>query len=354
MQSKNNPVVVLGGSGYVAGELTRLLTQHPSFDLRAVVSTSAPGQSISETFPHLAPALGGKKFSSSEDAKENLRPKRTLGLFSALPHGDAATLLDEWIQAAEEVGCELKIVDLSSDFRFKTSESYQAVYGKPHPTPYLLDRFACDLPDLPVQVDSQFLAHPGCFTTSVTLGITPLMAAGLVEPSFVVSGVTGSTGAGRQPRAGTHHPERHGGMWAYEPLRHRHQPEMEMLVEQATGKSIEVAFIPHSGPFSRGIHATIVANLVDGATEAKVREALESYYQSSPFVEVRSTWPSVKDVVGTNMCHLNCRVEGGKVMVASVIDNLTKGAAGGGVQWMNHLFAFDMQTGLCLPGLGWS
>lgn len=354
MPNRLIPIVVLGGSGYVAGELTRLLVQHPSFDLLSVVSTSSAGEPVAATFPHLAPALQGRTFESSESAKAHLKEKRTLGLFSALPHGEAAALIKEWIEAAAAVGCELKIVDLSADFRFGTSDAYQAVYGKPHPTPELLPQVTCALPDLPPAEVTDFVAHPGCFTTSVVLAVAPLLRAGIIDPEVVVSSVTGSTGAGRQPRPGTHHPERHGGLWAYEPLKHRHRPEMEMLIAQASGVQPQVAFVPHSGPYSRGIHSSIIADLKSGTTEAQVREAYAATYADSPFVQLRENWPSVKDVVGTNMCHLAIRVEGGKLFVASVIDNLTKGAAGGGVQWMNELFAFEKTDGLLLPGVGWS
>lgn len=355
MPAKHIPIVVLGGSGYVAGELVRLLVQHPHFDLRAVVSASSAGEQIAKTFPHLAPALGNQTFASNDEGKTNLRAKRTLGLFSALPHGEAASMLSDWITEAESVGCELKVVDLSSDFRFKTAEEYEAVYKKPHGAQHLLDRFVCGLPDLPTSPgDSDYIAHPGCFTTSVTLAITPLLALGLIDPEIVVTAITGSTGAGRQPREGTHHPERHGGLWAYEPLRHRHQPEMVSLCEASSGVRPKLTFVPHSGPFARGIHASIVAKLKTTADEEAIREALTEYFSATPFLSIRETWPSVKDVVGTNMAHLALRREGDDLFVASVIDNLTKGAAGGGVQWMNSLFAFDRSEGLLLPGVGWS
>lgn len=354
MPTKNIPIIVLGGSGYVAGELTRLLVQHPHFELLAVVSGASAGEPIAKTFPHLAPALGEQTFVSSEEAKAHLTAKRTLGLFSALPHGEAATLLADWVASAEAAGCELKVVDLSADFRFSDLDQYEKVYGKAHPQPELLSRFACALPDLGGIGDASFVAHPGCFVTSAVLAVAPLLAAEVIEPNVVVSSVTGSTGAGRQPRAGTHHPERHGGLWAYEPLRHRHQPEMEMLIERFAGQRASLAFVPHSGPFSRGIHSSIIADLKPGWTEDRVRGVLQERYAGSPFVKVRDAWPSVKDVVGTNMCHLALRQEGGKLFVASVIDNLTKGAAGGGVQWMNELFAFEASDGLLLPGVGWS
>lgn len=350
MPNKNIPLLVLGGSGYVAGELTRLLLHHPSLDLLGVVSTSAAGEPIAATFPHLAPALGGRTFLSPAEGKALLKEKRTLGLFSALPHGEAASMLAEWIGEADVSGCQIKVVDLSADFRFPTSGAYAKVYGKPHPTPELLHRFTCALPDLAPSDSLDFVAHPGCFTTATVLASTPLMAAGLVEPNLVVSAVTGSTGAGRQPRAGTHHPERHGGLWAYEPLRHRHRAEMERLIPG----SPSVAFIPHSGPFSRGIHASVVARLRPGVGESDVKGAIENHYAHSPFVQLRDVFPSVKDVAGTNMCHLAVRAERDEVFVASAIDNLTKGAAGGGVQWMNILFGFEMERGLQIPGVGWS
>lgn len=354
MRSRNIPIIILGGTGYVAGELIRLLAQHPGYELEAVASTSAAGEAIAATFPHLAPALGDMKFTSMDDTRALMGSKRTLGVFSALPHGESASVLADWLATAKQTGCDLKVVDLSADLRFRSAEEYKAVYGKDHTAPELLDQFVCALPDLAPEAHGDLIAHPGCFTTSVVLGVTPLLKAGLIESDVFVSSVTGSTGAGRQPRAGTHHPERHSGLWAYEPLKHRHIPEMERLVQAASGTRPEISFIPHSGPFARGIHTTILATLSKDVSDAEVLAAYEAVYRGNPFVSLRKVLPSVKDAVGTNMCFLGVRREGNKVFVASVIDNLTKGAAGGGVQWMNILFGFEPSAGLLLPGVGWT
>jgi N-acetyl-gamma-glutamyl-phosphate reductase len=188
----------------------------------------------------------------------------------------------------------------------------------------------------------------------VTLACAPLAALGLVDPCFRVSAVTGATGAGRTPKESTHLPERGSNMFAYGPLDHRHRPEMEGLVERASGRPAEVLFVPHSGPWSRGIHATVHAELVRPLARDELVDQLQRFYQHTPFVAVSPEPPRMKDVVATNRCHLGVAVEGRHAVIMSVIDNLTKGAAGGAVQWMNRLLGFEAAEGLLLPGPGWS
>ena len=197
------------------------------------------------------------------------------------------------------------------------------------------------------------IAHPGCFTSAVTLGCSPLHALHLVQPRVVVSAVTGSTGSGREPSATTHHPERHGNLRAYSPLKHRHEIEMRTLVGQQGKGPVEVLFVPHSGSFARGIHATIHARLLRPISTAELVERIAGFYQHTPFVSVTAAPPTLKEVVGTNRCRLGVVVRGLTLVVTSVIDNLVKGAAGGAVQWMNRLFGFDEDAGLRLAGLGW-
>jgi N-acetyl-gamma-glutamyl-phosphate reductase len=196
-------------------------------------------------------------------------------------------------------------------------------------------------------------AHPGCFVTSVLLGIVPLLAAGLVEPEFFVTAVTGSTGAGRKLAETTHHPERHGNLFAYQPLVHRHRPEIESLAAAAAAPC-EVHFVAHSGPWARGIHATIHGRLAGGATAGDLVAALSSAYAGSPFVELASGPPRVKDVSGSNRARLAVAADGRAVVVLSGLDNLVKGAAGGALQWLNRLLGQPEEAGLTLPGPAWS
>jgi N-acetyl-gamma-glutamyl-phosphate reductase len=183
------------------------------------------------------------------------------------------------------------------------------------------------------------------------MAAVPLLKLGLVEPRVSVVAVTGSTGAGKTPTASTHHPARRSNLYAYNPLSHRHEPEMEALAKAASGVEAEIHFIPQAGPFARGIYATVQGRLLRPGED--VRAALASFYEGSPFVDVLAAPPRLQDVVGTNRCRMGVAVDGDHVAVFSAIDNLVKGAAGGGIQWMNRLLGFPETAGLKQPGPGW-
>jgi N-acetyl-gamma-glutamylphosphate reductase len=169
-----------------------------------------------------------------------------------------------------------------------------------------------------------------------------------------VSGVTGSTGSGRKPVEGTHHPTRHSDLYSYGALGHRHTPEITALAKAATGIDIEYSFVPHSGPFARGIHATVQARLKSPRDAAAVIAMLREYYAGCPFVRVLDNAPRIKDIVASNYAHVSAAANGRTVAVMSVVDNLNKGAAGGAVQWMNRLFDLPETSGLTAPAAGWT
>jgi len=347
------PVVILGGTGYVAGEMLRLVLGHPQLTLGASVSTSQAGEPIGETFPHLAPALGQACFASLEQARQCIESNPASVLLSAAPHGESAEIIGQLMDTAAAAGTRLVVVDASADFRFADPAAFAAVYGKPHPRPELLEQFTCAVPEHARAATTPHACQPGCFATSMLLGIVPLVAAGLCEPRFYVSAVTGSTGAGRKPRETTHHPLRQSNLFAYQPLVHRHQPEVSALAKAATGRGIDLHFVPHSGPFARGIHATIFAAAEPATTTESVNAALASYYADSPLVHVGDNLPFMKDIAGSCHATLSARVENGTVVVCSAIDNLLKGAAGGCLQWVNRLLGLPETTGLAAPAAGW-
>ncbi|QYK56486.1 MAG: N-acetyl-gamma-glutamyl-phosphate reductase [Fimbriimonadaceae bacterium] len=344
MLKKTIPSIVLGGAGYVAGEMLGLLLNHPSFFVETVVSSTHQGERVDCVFPHLTGVAGDQVFAEIDSCAERLQGKRQVALFSALPHGESAKILDQVIGQSPAV----RVLDVSADFRFSDPDQYERIYGRPHPAPDLLKRFTCALPDLARGDVGDLVSHPGCFSTGISLGLAGLREGDWIEPEVQVSAVTGSTGAGRQLGPGTHHPHRQSSMWAYQPLHHRHQPEVETLLP-----GLKVAFVPHSGPFSRGIHSTIFARLKRRASAEELADALAEYYASTPFVKVSTQMPTLKEVVGTNRCHLGVAVADGQLVVTSVIDNLVKGAAGGAVQWMNRLFSLDEKEGLVNAVPGW-
>ncbi len=259
--NKQIPAIVLGGTGYVSGELLRLIVGHPNFALAGVMSDSAPGELAGKSFPHLAGTLGDLAFKSQADIAALIASEPTSAVFCAAPHGAAAALIDSLLKASEAAGTRPRFVDISADFRFATAAAYEAVYKHPHGAPHRLSQFTCAVPEHLKKVDTPHVGHPGCFSTAILLASVPLLASGLTEPTLFVSGVTGSTGSGRKPVEGTHHPTRHSDLYSYGALGHRHTPEIAALAKAATGVEAEFAFVPHSGPFARGIHATVQARL---------------------------------------------------------------------------------------------
>lgn len=351
--STGHGVAVLGGTGYVAGEFLRLLASHPQLDLVAVSSDSRTGQAVGATFPNLASAWAGHRFCDEAGLEAAVRDGRVRALFCAAPHGAAAARVDTLLKVAAAAGAPLTVVDASADFRFRDAARYEAVYGHPHPCPERLAEFASALPEHLAGCPAPHVGHPGCFVTSVLLGIVPLLAAGLAEPEFFVSAITGSTGVGRKLGETTHHPERHGNLFAYQPLVHRHRPEIEQLAAEAAAPC-RVHFVPHSGPWARGIHATIHGRLAAPASAAELRAALADAYAGSPFIEVMEAPPRIKDVSGSNRARLAVATDGEAFVVMSVLDNLVKGAAGGALQWMNRLLELPEDAGLRVAGPAWT
>jgi N-acetyl-gamma-glutamyl-phosphate reductase len=351
--TSTRPVIVLGGSGYVAGEMLRLLAQHPRLALGAAVSTSQAGEPIAATFPHLAPAYPEARFVSPEGALARLRETEHWVVFSAAPHGASAPMVDELLNAAESADVRLTIVDASADFRFNDAAAFASVYGQPHPTPARFAEFRCAVPEHLEDIDTPHAAHPGCFATTMLLGIVPLVRAGICTGTFYVSAVTGSTGAGRTPRDTTHHPFRQSNLFAYQALTHRHDPEVRALIRAATGTDVSLRFVPQSGPFARGIHATIFAEKAAHYGNDDVQTAFREFYRNAHFVRVESAPPRMKDIVGSNYAALSACVSGDTVVVCAVLDNLLKGAAGGSMQWINRLLGLSETTGLEAPAAGW-
>jgi N-acetyl-gamma-glutamyl-phosphate reductase common form len=360
MTAARVPTVVLGGSGYVAGEVLRLLAGHPFLEPVAVVSESQAGEAVEASFPHLAGSWPGLVFEKKEGLGEVFEKigNGPAAVFCAAPHGAAAALLDGVLTVAEAAGVAARAVDLSADFRFADGAAYEKVYGHAHGAPGRLSSFVCGLPehvkDVPAgHIEHRHVGHPGCFTTSVLMATVPLLKLGWIEPRVTVVATTGSTGAGRTPTATTHHPARRSNLYAYSPLRHRHEPEMRALAAAASGVFPEIHFVPQAGPFARGIYATVQARLVKDLGTEEVRAGLADFYAGSPFVDILAEPPRLQDVVGTNRCRLGVAVDGDHLVVFSAIDNLVKGAAGGGIQWMNRLLGFPETAGLRVPGLGW-
>ena len=354
--SNRTPALIVGGTGYVAGELVRLVAQHPQLELAGVSSESQAGSPVSAAFPHLAPVVRELPFVTQAELAARINGPR-VALFSAAPHVVSAGVVATLLKAAAARGSQATVVDVSSDFRFRDAADFQAVYRSPHSAPELLPQFICALPEHVAGIPAAHVGHPGCFATSMLAGLVPLLKLSLIDGPVYAFGVTGSTGAGRSPIATTHHPERHSNLFAYNPLMHRHTPEVVQICQQLTGVTPDLNFVPHSGPFARGIHMTLQGRLTLPQTADQLREAFARFYAGHEFVRVVDGTPRVKDVAGSNYCHIGVAVSGHttrqSVAVLVAIDNLVKGAAGGAVQWMNRLLGMEESAGLTTPALGW-
>jgi N-acetyl-gamma-glutamyl-phosphate reductase len=352
--STSIPAIVIGAGGYVGGELLRLIAGHPIFHLKAAVSDGAAGKPIGEVFAHLGTALAGHTFIPHGEWLEHVAAGDDLALFSAAPHGASAGILAAAIGACAAKGVNVHVVDSSADFRFANRRAWESVYGAEHGAPALLEQFSCALPEHVDAIDTPHVGHPGCFATAATLATIPLIRSGLTAAEVFISGITGSTGSGKTPAAGTHHPERNSNLYAYKPLAHRHAPEVEALAEAASGRETRVHFVPHSGPFARGIHVTVQAKAEKPVSENELREVFVDSYADAPFVRVVDGTPRIKNVVASNYCHIGVAADGDTVVVMAAIDNLVKGAAGGAVQWMNRLWDLSETAGLTAPAPGWT
>jgi N-acetyl-gamma-glutamyl-phosphate reductase len=348
------PAIILGGTGYVAGELLRLTLGHPRLELAAIASDSQPGEPVAKAFPHLAPACGGLRYVSIADATAVAARSARSAVLAAAPHGVSHKLIDGLLGQAEAAGAKPSVVDISADYRFADLAEYERVYRHPHGAPGRAKDFTCAVPEHLERAPTPHVAHPGCFVTASLLAAVPLLKLGLVEPPLFVSAVTGSTGAGRGPISGTHHPLRHGDLYAYNALTHRHGAEINALARSASGRDGRIAFVPHSGPFARGIHATVQAALAKPLDTPAALAALRGFYGGRPFVRVLDEPPRVKDVVTSNYAQLSAVTDGRTIAVMAVLDNLVKGAAGGAMQWMNRLLGFDEADGLLAPAPGWT
>ena len=338
-------VAVVGGAGYAAGELLRILLQHPRVTECVVTSRSQAGKPIGEVHPTLAP-LTGARFSGAT-AGEVARGRDVV--FLALEHGESSKVAPVVIDAGPDL-----VVDLAADFRVQDLQLYQRYYGD-HPAPELVSRFRYGLADIAGAKlrGASAIAAPGCFATAAQLALYPIARAGLdVTPSLFA--VTGSSGAGAQLKATTHHPSRAHNLFAYSVLGHRHEAEILQGWRDWVGRPDATArLMAHAGPFVRGIYLTLHAYLPEEVTLGRASgtaagEWFREAYAGRPFVRVLDQPPELTHAVGTNyaLVHAVESADGRELQVSVAIDNLVKGAGGQAVQAMNLALGIDECAGL--------
>lgn len=314
-------VGIIGGAGYTAGELLRLLINHPEVEIGFVNSTSNAGNKIENVHEGL---IGETDLVFTDQL-----PLDTVDVvFFCTAHGDTMKFMEK-----HEIPSQVKIIDLSMDYRL-ASPAHDFVYGLPE-----LNKEAIK--------NCNHLANPGCFATCIQLGLLPLAKNNLLPDEVQVNAITGSTGAGVKPGATSHFSWRNDNLSIYKPFTHQHLPEIKQSLRQLQkGYAGDIVFIPYRGDFPRGIFATLVVKTTISQEEAV--QMFTDFYAESPFVHITENNLDLKQVVNTNKGLLHIEKHGNRLLIVSCIDNLLKGASGQAVQNMNMMFGLKETEGLKL------
>lgn len=321
-------VGVIGGSGYTAGELIRILMFHPNATLDFVYSTTNAGKPLSIAHHDL---MGDIEMNFTDQVNPNVNV-----VFLCLGHGKSKAFLEQ-----HQFSKDTKIIDLGNDFRLTKDAEFdgkQFIYGLPE-----LNKTAIQ--------SANYIANPGCFATAIQLALLPLAKNGLLNEDVHINATTGSTGAGVSPSETTHFSWRNNNMSHYKAFEHQHLGEINQSIQQLqAGYPNELLFVPNRGDFARGIFATLYTTVSDSLEDIVAK--YEAFYAEQPFVTVTTTNINMKQVVQTNKCIISLMKKGNRLLITSVIDNLTKGASGQAIQNMNLLFGLDETTGLHLKPCG--
>ena len=351
---KKIKVSIIGATGYAGKELIKILSGHPEVELMFLGSSTYAGKNITEVFPEFLNSLN-KKLIKPDSA---FISRDSDLVFTALPHTVSMDIVPELLNKKG-----IKVIDLSADYRLKDTMVYKEWYKKEHEgiNKKLLTQAVYGLPELYLDdiKNASLVANPGCYPTSVILGIAPLLRNHIVEPEgMIIDSKSGVSGAGRKPSLGLHFAECNESFKAYKVLKHNHIPEIEQELSTIySGKNnlekqmnIKITFTPHLLPINRGILSTCYLDLKSIKSEEEILELYQKFYNDSPFVRIFTppNLPETRFVTDTNYCDIGFAVDKrvGKIKVISVIDNLIKGAAGQAVQNMNIMFGFSETCGL--------
>ena len=321
-------VGIIGGSGYTAGELIRILMYHPAAKIDFVYSTTNAGKPLSFAHHDL---LGDIEMNFTDTVNPNVNV-----VFLCLGHGKSKSFLEE-----NQFASHTKIIDLGNDFRLNKDAAFEGmnfIYGLPELNKTNIKK-------------TQFIANPGCFATAIQLALLPLAKHGLLTNDVHINATTGSTGAGVSPSETTHFSWRSNNMSHYKAFEHQHLGEINQSVNQLQADyKNELIFVPNRGDFARGIFATLYTTVEESLEDIVAK--YEAFYLDQPFVTVTTTAINMKQVVQTNKCIVSLMKKGNRLLITSVIDNLTKGASGQAIQNMNLMFGLEETTGLHLKPSG--
>jgi N-acetyl-gamma-glutamyl-phosphate reductase len=335
---------IVGGTGYTGVELMRLLARHPAACVQVITSRSEAGKPVAELFPNLRGMVDLVFVAPQVDSYRECDL-----VFFATPNTTAMS------QAEELLAAGIRVIDLAADFRIKDIPTWEQWYGATHACPALVEDAVYGLPELNREAikKARLVANPGCYPTSVTLALLPLLANGMIEPKSIIADCkSGTSGAGRKASVGTAFCEVTESVKAYGVDGHRHLPEIREVL-QTIDSNADLVFTPHLMPIIRGIHATVYADAIGSAD--RVQAVFEDYYRDEPFVDVMpaGSHPETRSVRGANVCRIAVHhlAAANKYVVLSVEDNLVKGAAGQAIQNMNLMFGLDETAGLEAPGM---
>jgi len=333
-------VAILGATGYTALELIKILLRHPQAEIVAL-TTRQEGAPPVHTIHQ---SLYGRLNVPVEDLTPEETAARAEVVFCCLPHVASMEAVPKLLAGGA------KVVDLSADYRLNDAAVYEKWYGHAHTDKARLGHVVYGLPELwSERIAAQsMIANPGCYTSASILGLAPLLKQGIVTPTgIIIDAKSGVSGAGRTPKLNTLYAECNENFSAYAVgSKHRHQPEIEQVLSEFSGRFVEVIFTPHLVPMDRGILATIYAPLTRPFTNAELLQVFRDFYRDKPFVRVVEHLPSTKDSAHTNYCDITVRQDRGQAIVISCLDNLIKGAAGVAVQNFNLMCGFEEGAGL--------
>ncbi len=335
-------IAIFGGSGYGGSELLRILLQHPHADIQFVTANEHAGKGVSEVHKNLL-GLTDLQFIKAPENVESLNDIDCA--FFALPHGRA-------MEIVPKLPANVKVIDLSGDFRLNDAEVFAKHYGREQTAMDAQAQFVYGLTETNREgiKSATRIANPGCFATATLIGLAPLVANNCLSCRVIVDAKTGSSGSGAKAAANTHHPQRSTSFYAYKPFTHQHVPEIEQELKSIGEWNNELVFMTHSLPVARGIFASIYCELKNEMSASEARAMFADFYRDSFFVRFVDGSPDINWVKTTNFCDIGFASRGRQLVVFSAIDNLVKGAAGQAVQNMNLMFGLDEKTGLMLIG----
>jgi N-acetyl-gamma-glutamyl-phosphate reductase len=332
-------VAIIGASGYTGAESIRIILQHSEAELIYLSALPEECGAVGDVFPQFK---GRCDLQIEPLDLDKLSDMADVAL-CCLPHKVSM----EFVPRLLAVG--LKVIDFSADYRLKDPRVYEKFYQVKHTDTANLAKAVFGLPELFREriKGARLVANPGCYPTGALLAIAPLLKEGLIETdSIIVNAVTGVSGAGKNPSSRFHFPNMNENLFAYGIGTHRHMPEMEQIASEIAGCDVQILFQPHAGPFDRGILSTVYCQPKGKVDSERLLKLYNDLYGGEPFVQICSSAPSVKDVAGTNYCHIFVTCVKGRIVCFSAIDNLVKGASGQAIQNMNIVFGLDETIGL--------